>query len=176
MSSYHLDPHMAAGFCKRSVSCDEGCIQRFRQGQVSGVVSGQAVPHLPNAIEQDEMRIAGKWKIEEIRESFRTALSGDDARALVSAQDLRDFQVDQMRSMQRLVRCEKKAVHLPGGGRLQQNFKQCGGVDNDQRLFLSARTAAAGATRGRTGWRLESRFRISLSVGRSRAWRSSRSK
>lgn len=176
MSSYHLNPHVAARFCKRSVSCDKRRIQRFRQGQVSGVIGGQAVPHLPNAIEQDEMRIAGKWKIEEIREGFRTALGGDDARALISAQHLRDFQVDQMRSMQRLVLCEEKAVHLPGGGRLQENFKQRGSVDNDQRVFLSARTAAVGAMRGRTGWRLESRFRISLSVGRSRAWRSSRSK
>ncbi len=48
-------------------------------------------------------------------------------------------------------------------------------VDDNQRLFLSARTAVAGAGCGRTNCRLENRFRISSRLWRSRAWRSSRS-
>src|SRR5579862_893986 len=81
-----------------------------------------------------------------------------------------------MRSVQRFVGRENEAVHAPGRGRLQENFKKGGGVDDNQRLFLSARTAATGAGCGRTDWRLESRFRISSRLGRSRAWRISRSR
>jgi hypothetical protein len=35
---------------------------------------------------------------------------------------------------------------------LWENFKKGGRVDNNQRLFLSARTAAVGAGCGRTDW------------------------
>jgi hypothetical protein len=34
---------------------------------------------------------------------------------------------------------------------LKKNLQDCGSVYDNQRLFLSARTAAAGAGRGRTG-------------------------
>ena len=122
------------------------------------------------------MWIAGEWKVNEIGESFGAAFSGDNGRAHVAVQDPRDFQVDKMRSMQRLIGGKDEAVHAPSGRRLEENLKNRGSVDDDQRLFLSARTAAAGAGCGRTGWRLESRFRISSRVGRSRAWRSSRSR
>ncbi len=101
--SYHLNPHPAPRFCQRPVSCDERSIQRFSKSQIGGVISGETVPHLPDARKQDEMWIAGKRKINEIGESFGAAVSGDDCGAHVAAQDLRDFQVDEMRSMQRLV-------------------------------------------------------------------------
>jgi hypothetical protein len=78
--------------------------------------------------------------------------------------------------MQRLAGGKEDAAHALGRRRLKENFKNRGSVYNDQRLFLSARTAAAGAGCGCTGWRRESRFRISSRVGRSRTWRSSRSK
>ena len=122
------------------------------------------------------MRIASERKIDEITESFGTPFRGDDAGAHIASQDLRDLQVDQMGSMQRLVTGEDDAVYTSSGRRLEKNLKNRGSVDNNQRLCLSARTAAAGAGRGRTGWRLDSLFRISSRVGRSRAWRSSRSR
>jgi hypothetical protein len=122
------------------------------------------------------MRIAGEGKIGEIGESFGTPFSGDDGGAYVAPQDLRDFQVNEMRGMQSLVGGEDETVYSPSGRRLKENLKNRRSVDYNQRLFLSARTATAGAGWGRTGRRLESRFRISSRVGRSRAWRSSRSR
>jgi len=122
------------------------------------------------------MRISGEWKVGEIGESLCASFGGDDGRAHVAVQDLRDFQIDQVRSVQRLAGGEEKAAHMPSRGRLEENLENRGGVDDDQQLFLSARTAAAGAGRGRTGCRLESRLWISVRVGRSRAWRISRSK
>ena len=122
------------------------------------------------------MRITSEGKIDEICERFGTSISGQDGCADVAAQNLRDFQVDQMRSMQGLVGGKDEAVHAPSRRRLEENLENRGSVNDNQRLFLSARTAAAGAGRGRTGWRLASRLRISSRVGRSRAWRNSRSK
>jgi hypothetical protein len=90
---------MATRLCQRTVSGDEWGIQRFSQRYINGVISRQTVPHLPDAGKQREMRIAGEWKIAQVREGFSASFSGDDGRTHVAAQDLRDFQVDQMRSM-----------------------------------------------------------------------------
>ena len=122
------------------------------------------------------MRVARERKINEIGERFGAAFSGDHGRAHVAAQNLRDLEVDKMGSMQRLVGRKDEAVHTASRRGLEQNLKNRGSVDDDQRRFLSARTAAAGAGCSRAGWRLESRFRISSIVGRSTAWRSSRSR
>jgi hypothetical protein len=62
------------------------------------------------------------------------------------------------------------------GGCLEENFEDRRGIYDDQRLILSARTAAAGAGRGCTGCRPASLALISSRVGRSRDDRSSRSR
>src|SRR5579862_1978083 len=92
-TSYHLDPHLTPRSCQRPISCDERSIQGLSKSQISGVISRKTVPHLPDAREQDVMRVAGERKAKQIGESFGTALGGDDGRAHVAAQDLRDFQV-----------------------------------------------------------------------------------
>jgi hypothetical protein len=176
LASYHLDPDLATRPCQRAVSCDKWSIQHFGKSQIGGIISRQTVAHLPDAGKQDEMRVARKRKINEIGQRFAAPFRGDDGGAHVAAQDLRNFEVEKMRSMERFVGGKDEAVHTAGCGGLEENFKDRGSVNDDQRRFLSPRTAAAGAGYGRTGWRLESRFRISSSVGRSKAWRSSRSR
>jgi hypothetical protein len=168
--------HSASRSGQRVVSCDKRGIERFSKGHVSCVIGRQTVPHLPDAGEQDEMWVAVERKIVEISESFGTAFRRDGPGPHIAAQYLRDFKVDKMRSMQGLVGSEDHAIHTASRGRLEQNLEDGGSIDDDQRLFLSARTAAAGAGCGRTGCRRESRFRISSRVGRSSACRSSRSR
>lgn len=107
--------------------------------------------HLPHASKQDEMRIAGERKIDKIAKRFGAPFRRDDSGADIAAQDLRDFDVDQVGSMQRLVGGKDEAIDTPCRGRLEENLKKRGSVNNNQRLFLSARTATAGAGRGRTG-------------------------
>src|SRR5579859_5688632 len=85
-ASYHFDPHLVACFCQCTVSCDEGGIQRFSKSYISGIISRQTVPQLPNPGEQDEMGIAGEWKIDQISESFGASFSGNDGKAHVAAQ------------------------------------------------------------------------------------------
>jgi hypothetical protein len=132
-ASYHLNPHLAAHFGQRAVSCNEPSIQRFSKCQISGVVGGETVPHFPDAREQDEMWIAREREVGEIGKRLGTPLSGDDRRAHVAAQNLSDFQVDEMRSVKRHVGGEDEAAHVASGRRLEENLKNRGSVDNNQR-------------------------------------------
>jgi|SRR5689334_10610041 hypothetical protein len=122
------------------------------------------------------MRIAGEWKIGKVAKSFRSSFGGDGCGAHIAAQNLRDLHVEKMRSMQGLVGCEEYTADTWRSRSLQKNLQHGRSVDDDQRVFLSARTAAAAEGRGRVGSRLARRLRISSRVGRSRACRSSRSK
>lgn len=47
--------------------------------------------------------------------------------------------------MQRFIGSEKQLAQASRRGRLQQDLEHCGSVNDDQRLILSARIAAAGA-------------------------------
>ena len=80
-------------------------------------------------------------------------------------QNLRDVQ--KMRSMQGLIGREEDTADTQRSRSLQKNLQQGRSVDDDQWAFLSARTAAAADGRGRVGWRLARRRRISSRVGRS---------
>ncbi len=97
------------------------------------------------------MRISREWQINEHTKRLRTAIGRDDARYHKALENLRHLQIDQMRRMQRLPRGKDKALDAAGRRCLEQDFKNRRSVDDDQRLFLSARTAAAGDGRGRTG-------------------------
>lgn len=79
------------------------------------------------------MRIAGERKVGEVSESFGAALSGDDGRAHVAAQDLSDFEIDEMRSVKRHIGGEEEAAHVTSGRRLEENLKNRGSVDDNQR-------------------------------------------
>lgn len=54
---------------------------------------------LPDAIQQNEVRIAGNGEVAKIGEGFRGSLGGDNGRAEVTAQDLDNLKVDKMRSV-----------------------------------------------------------------------------
>lgn len=56
-----------------------------------------------------------------------------------------------MRSMECFIGREDEPAHALSRRRLKKNLENDRSVGDDQWLFLSARTAAAGAGRGRTG-------------------------
>jgi hypothetical protein len=74
---YQLDLRATVRSDQGAISRNERSIQRFSKGKISGVVSRQIVPHLPDTCEQSEMRIAGERKVEKITESFGAPASGD---------------------------------------------------------------------------------------------------
>src|SRR5579864_6994109 len=122
-TSYHLDPHLTPRSCERPISCDERSIQGFGKSQISGVISRKTVPHLPDAREQDVMRVAGERKVNKVGESFGAAVRRYSGGAHVAAQDLRDFQVNEVRGMERLIGGEDEAVHTGSSWRLKKNLK-----------------------------------------------------
>ena len=170
-----FDPHPTDG-CESAVARHERGIQRFGKGQIRRVIARQVVAQLPNARQQDEVRIAVEGKVGQVGKGLGASGRGDDARASVAAQDLSDFYVEEMGGVQSFARCEDSLADVRCGGRLKQNLKDRGGVNDDQRPSLSARTAAAGAGRGRTRARPANRCFISSRVGRSTAMRTSRSR
>jgi hypothetical protein len=131
---------------------------------------------LPDAGKKNQMGVSMEREIREIRERLSGPVGGDHSRAKVAAQDLGDFNIQEVRSMQGLAGSKNTLAHTWCNRRLQENLQDCGSVYDNQRFFLSARTAAAGAGRGRTFLRPASRLRISSRVGRSSDWRISRSR
>jgi hypothetical protein len=123
-ASHHLDPRLASRSRHCAVSGYEWGVQRLRKRQISGVISCQIVRHMPDAGEQDEMGIPRDRKVGEIGESFGAPFGGYDRRPHVAAHHLRDFQVDKMRSMQRLVGGKEEAAHTPCRRRLQEHFEK----------------------------------------------------
>jgi hypothetical protein len=121
--SYHFNSHLAARFCQCPISCNKRSIQRFGKSQVSGVISGKTVPHLPDSRKQDVMRVTGERKLNEVGESFGAAVHRYSGGAHIAAQNLRDFQVNEVRSMERLVGGEDEAVHTRSSRRLEKNLK-----------------------------------------------------
>jgi hypothetical protein len=121
--SYHFNPHLAARFCQRPISCNERRIQGFSKSQVSGVISRNTVPHLPDSCQQDVMRVTGERKVNKVGESFGAAVRRYSGGAHIAAQDLCDFQVNEVRSMERLIGGEDEAVHTGSSRRLKKNLE-----------------------------------------------------
>ncbi len=84
-------------------------------------------------------------------------LAAPDARNLtsgcVTAKHLSDFEIDEMRRVQRLARLEQPPLDTRRGRRAQQNFEEGRSVDDDHRASRSSRTASAGSGEGETGVR-----------------------
>jgi hypothetical protein len=173
-SSEHFDPRSRSRGAQRPIPRHEGRIQRLGQREIGGVVSREVVPQLPDALQQNVVRIPVERKIGEIAQRLTAPFGRDQAQTDVPAQNRRRFNVEQVRCAEDLVRRENPLTYTSGCGCLQQNFKDGRRIHDDQRLILSARTAAAGASLGWTGWRPANRVLISSSVGRSREERSSR--
>jgi hypothetical protein len=121
--SYHFNPHLAARFCQCPISCNKRSIQRFGKSQVSGVIGGKTVPHLPDSRKQDVMRVTGERKLSEVAESFGAAVRRYSGGAHIAAQNLRDFQINEVRGTERLVGGEDEAVHTGSSRRLKKNLK-----------------------------------------------------
>jgi len=114
---------LAARLCQRPISCNERGIQGFSKGQVSGVIGRKTVPHLPDSREQDVMRVAGERKVNKVGESFGAAVRRYSGGAHIAAQNLGDFQVNEVRSMERLIGGEDEAVHTGSSRRPKKNLK-----------------------------------------------------
>ena len=105
------------------------------------------------------MRIAVEWQVAEILERFLASLGGNRLIPNITTQHLSHFDVDEMRSVERLRRNKHSVIDLPSDGRLKKPL-DCGrGIQNNHRASRSRRTASAadGGSAIRERWRKRSR-------------------
>ena len=142
-------------------------IERFSQRQIDGIISAEIVPKFPYAGQKNIVWMSPQRKDRQIDKHGPTAIRVHLSRHRIPANDLGDFDIDQVRRMKSMTATEQ----LPPDGlcrrRTQQHLDQRRGVDDDHRLSRSARTARTGSTEGVTTVRLSNRARISSIVGRS---------
>ncbi len=156
---------------KSFVAGEQRRVERFGERDIDGIVGREIVPQLPDARQKEIVWIALHRKVGEIMQRRTAALVADLAIRRISADDLRDLDVEQMRRMQRLPLFEEPPLDCFCRGGTKERFEQGRSVDDDHRLSRSARTARAGAMEGVTLGRRSRRARNSSIVGRSADWR-----
>src|SRR5579859_3801034 len=85
---YHLDAYSVTSRSESPVARKERSVKRLGKSQISRIIGREVVAQLPDAWEQDEMRIAVERKISEVRECFSASIRSDGAGAGVAAQHL----------------------------------------------------------------------------------------
>ena len=85
------------------------------------------------------MGVAGDGEIGEILERLRTSIGAERACERVPAQNLRDFDIEQMRRMQCLALGKKALSDAASDRGAEQHLEQRGRVDDNQRPSRSAR-------------------------------------
>ncbi len=127
-----------------AVTGEEWGIQGFGEGDVGSVVGGEGVTEVPDARNQGLMVVAFDDELREIAQGFFCAGDGDFLAMHQAAQNLCDFDVEELRCVHALGRCEC-SIHQAFGERgSQEDFEQRGGVENDQRLSRSALRTSVG--------------------------------
>src|SRR5919109_2578190 len=78
------------------VARQQWSVERLRESDIRGIVSGEIISQFPNARQKKSMRIPPQRKVAKINQSRLAALLIDLARRRVSADDLRHLPVDEM--------------------------------------------------------------------------------
>ena len=137
--SHQLDPCMVAGRGgETSVARQQRRVERFGEGDVDGVIRRKIVPQIPDARQKKLVRISMQRKVRKVGESRAAPFAIDLALRRIPADHLRDFDVEQMRCVQRPPRVEEPPVHRYCGRRAKQHLDEGRGVDDDHWRSRSA--------------------------------------
>lgn len=112
------------------------------------------------------MRVPADGKIRQIGQRRTAAFVIDFPNCGVAAENLRHFDIKQVRRVQCLRCIEKTPFHRFRSWRAKQDFQQCRCVNDDHCRSRSMRTASLGVMEGTTGRRRAKRARSSSKVGR----------
>ncbi len=123
------------------------------------------------------MRVTTNGKVHKISKGHLAALLIDLIHCGIATEDLRDFDIEEMRRMQGLSRlAEKTRFHRSSSWRAKKDFQQRGCIDDDHWRSRPVRIASAGVMEGAIRERRSRRARSSSTVGRSATSRISFSK
>ena len=97
---------MASRSGETLVARKQRSVERFGKGDVDGIIGREIVPQIPDTRQKEIMRVSAEGKVSEVGESRTAAFAVDLALCRIPADDLRNFDIEQMRRMQRLLRFE----------------------------------------------------------------------
>ena len=97
------------------------------------------------------VRPAAQPKRREVVERLAAPAARNLTGGYVAAKDLSDFEIDEMRRVQRFARTRTVAVDAERSRGAQQDLEEGRSVDHDHRPSRSSRTARAGSGEGETG-------------------------
>ena len=101
--SDQLDPGMVAGRSSETfVAGEQWRIERFGQGDIHGVIGREIIPQIPHPRQKEIVWISVQRKVSEVSKNHAAALDIYLAVRSIPANYLRDFDVEQMRRVQRL--------------------------------------------------------------------------
>jgi len=106
------------------ISREQRRVERFREGDVDGVICGEIVSQIPHPREKEIVRIATERQVGQVFEGGAASPLIDFTSHCIPADNLRDFNIDQMGGMQGLSRGEQPPAHRFCGGSAQQRFEQ----------------------------------------------------
>ena len=93
---------MAGCSSQTLITCEQRSVKRFREGHIDGIVSREIVPQIPDPRQKEIVRISTQGKVREVGQSCAAAFAIDFAVRRISPDHLRDFDIEQMRHVQRL--------------------------------------------------------------------------
>ena len=103
MLSRQFDPRTMTGCCsKMTVAREQRSVERFSKGDVNGVVGREIVPQVPDTRQKEVMRISVQGKVCQVGQSRTATVIIDFATRRIPPDHLRDFDIEQMRRVQRL--------------------------------------------------------------------------
>ena len=97
---------MASRIGETLVARKQWSVERFGESDVDGIIGREIIPQIPDARQKEVMRVSAEGKVSEVGESRAAAFAIDLALCRIAADDLRNFDIEQMRCMQRLLRFE----------------------------------------------------------------------
>src|ERR1700730_7019331 len=158
------------------VAGDQRHSERLGKRNVDRIISREVVSQVPDARQQETVRMPGQRKSRKNRKSRAAAFAVNLAADRIAPDGVRDLYIDQMRGMQRLAIPEQPAFDVACRRGLEENLDEGRGVNDDHSRSQSPPMTSAGDGERVTGGSLCRRARSSSTVGRSALWRISRSR
>ncbi len=123
---------MASGSRQTVVSCQQRGVQRFGQGYIDRVIRSDIGPQFPNPRQQKIVGVSLQAERSEVGDCHTSTRPVDLASCCIFANDLRHFDVKQVRRVQCLPRREHVALERICRGRTQEHLDHGRRVDDDQ--------------------------------------------
>ena len=102
---------------------EQSRIERFRKGNIDGVIGCEIVPQTPRACQKKTVRIPANRKVGQIGKSLAAAPFVECTSVSIAAENLRDFDVKEMRRVQGLPLLEKTCFHCSRSWRAKKDFQ-----------------------------------------------------